>query len=82
MCGQRIVDVLTGGQDQTATENERKKWLEVCEQVDDHDLLIDSGCFRHVCSPWFAPQFPVMRTCQPTLLCDTMDRKLSPITWQ
>ena len=22
--------------------------------------MIDSGCFRHVCPPWFAPQFPMV----------------------
>ena len=22
--------------------------------------MIDSGCFGHVCPPWFAPQFPMV----------------------
>ena len=24
--------------------------------------MIDSGCFGHVCTPWFAPQFPMVRS--------------------
>ena len=24
--------------------------------------MIDSGCFGHVCPPWFAPQFPTVRS--------------------
>ena len=31
-------------------------WLEVYEQVDDHELIIDNGRFWHVYTPWFAPQ--------------------------
>ena len=23
-------------------------------------MMIDSGCFGHVCPPWFAPQFPMV----------------------
>ena len=26
-------------------------------QTEKHELMIDSGCFGHVCPPWFAPQF-------------------------
>ena len=26
----------------------------------EHELMIDSGCFGHVCPPWFAPQFPMV----------------------
>ena len=26
----------------------------------EHELMIDSGCFGHVCPPWFAPQFPLV----------------------
>ena len=29
-------------------------------QTEEHELMIDSGCFGHVCPPWFAPQFPMM----------------------
>ena len=25
-----------------------------------HELMIDSGFFGHVCPPWFAPQFPMV----------------------
>ena len=28
-----------------------------CEKGEEHDLMIDSGCYGHVCPPWFAPQF-------------------------
>ena len=34
-------------------------WLEVSERVDDHELMIASGCCGHVCPPRFAPQIPV-----------------------
>ena len=30
-----------------------------CEQGQVHELMIDSGCYGHVCPPWFAPQFPL-----------------------
>ena len=26
-------------------------------QTEEHELMTDSGCFGHVCPPWFAPQF-------------------------
>ena len=29
-------------------------------QTEEHELMIDSGCFGHVCTPWFAPQFPMV----------------------
>ena len=29
-------------------------------KTEEHELMIDSGCFGHVCPPWFAPQFPVV----------------------
>ena len=29
-------------------------------KTEEHELMIDSGCFGHVCPPWFAPQFPMM----------------------
>ena len=28
-----------------------------CEKGEEHDLMVDSGCYGHVCPPWFAPQF-------------------------
>ena len=31
-----------------------------CNQTEEHELMIDSGCFGHVCPPWFAPQFPMV----------------------
>ena len=35
--------------------NLTEKW-----KTEEHELMIDSGCFGHVCPPWFAPQFPVV----------------------
>ena len=35
--------------------NLTEKW-----KTEKHELMIDSGCFRHVCPPWFAPQFPMV----------------------
>ena len=29
-------------------------------KTEKHELMIDSGCFGHVCPPWFAPQFPMV----------------------
>ena len=29
-------------------------------KTEEHALVIDSGCFGHVCPPWFAPQFPML----------------------
>ena len=29
-------------------------------QTEEHELMIESECFRHVCPPWFAPQFPMV----------------------
>ena len=26
----------------------------------EHELMIDFGCFGHICPPWFAPQFPMV----------------------
>ena len=37
-----------------------QSWPETYEQADEHELMIDSGCFGHVCLPWFAPQFPAV----------------------
>ena len=34
--------------------NQTEKW-----KTEEHELMIDSG-FGHVCSPWFAPQFPMV----------------------
>ena len=28
--------------------------------TEEHEFMIDSGCFGHVCPPWFAPQFPMV----------------------
>ena len=32
-----------------------EKW-----KTEEHELMIDSGCFGHVCPPWFAPQFTMV----------------------
>ena len=29
-------------------------------KTEEHELMIDSVCFGHVCPPWFAPQFPMV----------------------
>ena len=29
-------------------------------KTEEHELMIDSGCFGHVCPPWFASQFPMV----------------------
>ena len=29
-------------------------------KTEEHELMIDSGCFGHVHPPWFAPQFPMV----------------------
>ena len=29
-------------------------------KTEEHELIIDSRCFGHVCPPWFAPQFPMV----------------------
>ena len=29
-------------------------------KTEEHKLMTDSGCFGHVCPPWFAPQFPMV----------------------
>ena len=34
--------------------------LEICDQAEEHELMIDSVCFGHVCPLWFAPQFPMV----------------------
>ena len=37
------------------------KWEDLLEwKTEEHELMIDSGCFGHVCPPWFAPQFPTV----------------------
>ena len=35
--------------------NLTEKW-----KTEEHELMIDSECFGHVCPPWFAPQFPMV----------------------
>ena len=35
--------------------NLTEKW-----KTEEHELMIDSGCFGHVYPPWFAPQFPMV----------------------
>ena len=37
-----------------------ESWPETYEQADEHELVIDPGCFGHVYPPLFAPQFPVV----------------------
>ena len=35
--------------------NQTEKW-----KTEEHELMIESGCFGHVCPPWSAPQFPMV----------------------
>ena len=35
--------------------NLTEKW-----KTEEHELMVDSGCFGRVCPPWFAPQFPMV----------------------
>ena len=36
-------------------------WEDQSERkTEEHKLMIDSGCFGHVCPPWFARQFPMV----------------------
>ena len=37
-----------------------ESWPEIYEQADEHELMIDSGCFGHDCPPGLAPQLPVV----------------------
>ena len=47
-------------------EDSKKRWYTVNwedqseRKTEEHELMIDSGCFGHVCPPWFAPQFPMV----------------------
>ena len=47
-------------------EDSKKRWYTVnwgdqsSNQTEEHELMIDSGCFGHVCPPWFAPQFEMV----------------------
>ena len=38
-----------------SVSSQTEKW-----KTEEHELMIDSGCFGHVCPPWFAPQFPMV----------------------
>ena len=38
--------------------NDRRS--ETCEQDQELELMIDSGCYGHVCPPWFGPHFPLV----------------------
>ena len=31
--------------------------LRLATKAEEHEFMIDSGCYGHVCPPWFAPQF-------------------------
>ena len=31
-------------------------------KTEEHELMIESGCFEHFCPPWFAPQFTVVNS--------------------
>ena len=52
-------------------------------QNEEHELMIDSGCFGHVCPPWFAPQFPMVsssRVCRSSTRTHTRTRTMLPDT--
>ena len=46
----------------TMNWEDQSKW-----KTEEHELMIDSGCFGHVCPPWFAPQFPMVSHLQSRL---------------
>ena len=39
----------------TVNREDQSDW-----KTEGHEMMIDSGCFGHVCPPWFAPQFPMV----------------------
>ena len=46
-------------------DSKNRRYTVNCEdqsewKTEEHELMIDSGCFGHVCPPWFAPQFPMV----------------------
>ena len=41
-----------------------------CNQTEEHELMIISGCFGHVCPPWFAPQFPMVSSTNVEAVAD------------
>ena len=41
-------------------EDQSRPNLTEKRKTEEHELMIDSGCFGHVCPPWFAPQFPMV----------------------
>ena len=53
--------------------NLTEKW-----KTEEHELMIDSGCFGHVCPPWFAPQFPMVSSTNVDAgwHCNTTDKKV------
>ena len=42
-----------------------EKW-----KTEEHELMIDSGCFGHVCPPWFAP----FQWCSTNVCCGSEQR--------
>ena len=60
-----------------------EKW-----KTEEHQLMIDSGRFGHVCPPWFAPQFPMVSStdvaavaANNVALQHTTDKKWCTGTW-
>ena len=54
------MDFLIGRYQRRPTVSWDASWPEVHEQADEHEMVIDFGCFGHVCPPWLAPQFLVV----------------------
>ena len=53
------LDILTVRQQKKRRDTvnwEDQSW----NKTEEHELMIDSGCFGHVCPHWFAPQFPMV----------------------
>ena len=41
-------------------EDQSRSNLTEKRKTEEIELMIDSGCFGHVCPPWFAPHFPMV----------------------
>ena len=62
-------------------EDSKKRWYTVnwedqsCSKTEEHELVIDSGCFGHVCPLWFAPKFPMLSSTNVEECGTATDRK-------
>ena len=59
MLRRETLDIFDGRQQETSVH----RWIgkiSLIGRLREHELMIDSGCFGHVCPPWCAPQFPMV----------------------